>query len=417
MESMLKKTLVFSLAVALMLGGLSTIASAAQNVTNVSQKGSLLIYPKIDTSPIIKVGDTLIFRDTIVMISSDYFAEQWVKCYWVDWKQQIQDFMFPLTPNQPVWFRASNGMGTGSEDDPHATRNPITVPPFFPGDYTVGELKCWAVDPSGTKQVAFNHLYGNALIIDTYHSAAFEYNAWAFTARVPSSEQGKPVGTGGTIVLSGEAGGYDACPQFLLFNFFAIGSSIDLPEGAGFATFNETDLTLVPCNQDLRQDRIPTCTKAKFDIWNENETKYTGSYACIKCWYENYLDQIHKRTPGDWLKTDPATFSPLTGKGFGGEKFVYQNLHTTTGRFRVQGVKSTVCANVFKNAAGVDVCAAGGQTDSPLVGLISTEIRFITNPFDALIGTTPNTSGAGAKSTVKWDAQESENPNPEAPAQ
>ncbi len=396
---MFKKTVVFSLAVALMLMGLCSIASAAQNVTNVSQKGSLLIFPKIDTSMIDNTGPFPVYRDTIVMIGNDYYTEQWIKCYWVNQDQQIQDFMFRLTPNQPVWFRASDGTGSGSADDPSVSAG-ITVPPFFPGDYEVGELKCWAVDPSGANQVAFNHLYGNAMIFDTLHAAAFEYNAWAFTAR--GVAQGAPVGTGGTLVLSGANLAYDACPQYLLFNFFAIGSSIDL-DGGGSATFAETDLTLVPCFQDLRQDRVPTCTKAKFDIWNENETKYTGAYRCIKCWFEGYLDQIAVQKPG---------------KGFGGEKFVYRNLHTTIGRFRVTGVASTVCAKVFKTpdtvyGPGVDVCT-GGQIDSPLLGLINTEIRFVAAPFDALAGTTPATAGAGIPATIKWDTQ-SEPPQVPAP--
>jgi len=390
MESMFKKTLVFSLAVALMLMGLCTIASAAQNVTNVSQKGSLLIFPKIDTSMIDDTGPFPVYRDTIVMIGNDYYTEQWVKCYWVDQHQELQDFMFRLTPNQPIWFRASDGTGTGSADDPNVAAG-ITVPPFFPGEYAAGELKCWAVDAAGSNQVAFNHLYGNAMIFDTQHGAAFEYNAWAFTAR--GVAQGAPVGAGGTLILSGANGAYDACPQYLLFNFFAAGSSINLDEGAGFATFVETDLTLVPCYQDLRQDRVPTCTKAKFDIWNENETKYTGAYRCIKCWFEGYLDMIAVQVPG---------------KGFGGEKFVYKNLHTTVGRFRVTGVASTVCATAFGS-----LCT-GGQMESPLLGLINTEIRFgeTIEKFNALAGTTPATAGsylgpAGPNQYpwIKWDTQ------------
>jgi hypothetical protein len=385
---MFKKTLVFSLAVALMLTGLCNVASAAQNVTNVSQKGSLLIFPKIDTSLI--VGATVpAFRDTIVMIANDYYTEQWIKCYWVNAEQEIQDFMFLLTPNQPIWFRASDGLGTGSWDDPYVNY-PVTMPPFFPGDNTTGELKCWAVDPAGATQVAFNHLYGNAMIVDTFHAAAFEYNAWAFTAR--GVAQGAPVGDAGTLVLSGSNGAYDACPQYMLFNFFSVGSSISF-DGAT-AYFRETDLTLIPCIQDLRQDRVPTCTKAKFDIWNENETKYTGAYRCIKCWFEGYLDQIDVQKPG---------------KGFGGEKFTYKALHTTAGRFRATGVASTVCNNVFKTpdtvyGPGKDKCT-GGQVASPLLGLINTEISFVSAPFDALAGTTGNHAGVGASSTIKWDTQ------------
>jgi hypothetical protein len=374
--------MLFSLVVALVLMGLCSMASAAQNVTNTSQKGSLLIFPKIDTSAIDESG---FYRDTIVMIGNDYFTEVWVKCYWVNAFQEIQDFMFRLTPNQPVWFRASDGAGTGVYD---FVTSPITVPGFFAGAGVVGELKCWAVDAVGQNQISFNHLYGNAIIFDPVHAAAFEYNAWAFTARGVALNG--TVGEPGTLVLSGATGGYDACPSYLVFNCFSKGSAINLPDEGGFATFVNTDLTLVPCNQDLSQDRVPTCTKAKFDIWNENETKYTGAYQCFKCWFEGYLGDIGFTTRG----------------GFGGEKFWYKSLHTTAGRFRVQGVASTVCNGIFPT------CTA--QVATPLLGLISTEIKFTSDPFDALAGTTPNTAGTGAATTIRWDFQ---NVPPEAPAQ
>jgi hypothetical protein len=282
--------------------------------------------------------------------------------------QDVQDFMFRLTPNQPIWFRASDGAGTGYYDD---VTSPVTVPPFFDGAGVVGELKCWAVDAIGQNQISFNHLYGNAIVFEPVHAAAYEYNAWSFTARAPF---GQVIGTPGQLVLSGAGGGYDACPSYLVFNFFSKGSSINV-DGAT-ATFVNTDLTLVPCNQDLRQDRAPTYTKAKFDIWNENETKYTGAYQCFKCWFEGYLGDI-------------GTLIPY---GFGGEKFWYKNLHTTAGRFRVQGVHSTVCPWT--------------TTATPLIGLSTTEISFGSGPYGALAGTTPNTAGAGASSLIQWDPQD-----------
>jgi len=388
---MFRKTIVFSLAVALMLMGLCTVASAAQNVTNTSQKGSLLIFPKIDTSAI---GTSGFYRDTIVMIGNDYFTEVWVKCYWVNSDQEFQDFMFRITPNQPVWFRASDGAGTGFYDD---VQSPVTVPGFFEGEGVVGELKCWAVDAVGEKELSFNHLYGNAIVFDAVDGAAWEYNAWAFTAR--KVDVGKPIGTRGKLILSGQDGAYDACPSYLVFNFFAKGASIEL-ENAGTATFVNTDLTLVPCIQDLRQDRVPTCTKAKFDIWNENETKYTGAYQCIKCWFEGYLGDIG----GPGGKTI----------GYGGEKFWYKNLHTTAGRARVEGIPSSV--SKFGTVTGIDPkakCPPGPGVASPLVGTISTEISFSGGPINALAGTTPNTAGTGISSTILWDYQETP---PESPA-
>ena len=53
-----------------------------------------------------------------------------MKCYWVDENQTIEDFMFRLTPNQPIGFSAAYGgdiLGLGGD---------ITVPPFGAGEWS-----------------------------------------------------------------------------------------------------------------------------------------------------------------------------------------------------------------------------------------------------------------------------------------
>jgi len=376
----------FSLAVVFVLAGMVSMASAAQNVANTSQKGSLLIWPKIvaygvpeSGSPTLQQGPGLV--DTYIFIGNDYYTDVWVKCYWVDWEQQIQDFMFRLTPNQPIVFSALEGLGDGF----------VTVPPFQGG---VGELKCWAVDAVGSNQIAFNHLYGNALLVQ--ENAGVMYNAWSFTAR--GVAQGSPVGTGGNLQLTGQTGGYDACPQYLVTNFIPAET---MENGSAI----NPDLTLVPCKQDLRQDRVPTCTKAKFDIWNENETKFTGAYRCIKCWYEGFLHEIG---------------APY---GYGGDKFTYWVLKTYAARFRVTGVASSVCVNKFKTpdtvyAPGKDKCT-GGQVASPLLGVMlygeSLVLSFdsLGSPILPFAGYTPHTAGADGSGFVLWDTQAEP---PQAPA-
>jgi hypothetical protein len=382
---MFKKTLVFSLAVVWLLVGACAIASAAQNVGNASQKGSALIFPKIDNT---------LGRDTIIQISNDYSRGVMVKCYWVNQYQEIQDFMFLVTITQPVWFRASDGLGSGSYNGDPAS-NEITVPPFFPGD--VGELKCWAVNFEGAAQVNFNHLYGTATVLDYVNATAYQYNSFNFTAR-GFTTIGQEVGTGGDIKLSGANREYDACPQYLIFNFFSFAplNDVEIDGQGAVVQFNKTDLTLVPCKQDLRQDRVPTCTKAKFDIWNENETKYTGAYQCFKCWFEGYLDEVG------------TLQDPNSGKytGFGGEKFTYAGLHTTMGRVRVTGVASTVCNNIFTTkptvyAPGTDRCKS--QVSSPLLGITSTQV-FFPGKSD-LTAATGVGAGTGEVSHILWDPQ------------
>jgi hypothetical protein len=386
-KEMVRKAVFFSLVMVFVLAGLVSMASAAQNVANTTQKGSLLIFPKIMAIPSVAEGaaplkgpggigqDELAFANTYIFIANDYYQEVWVKCYWVDEDQQIEDFQFRLTPNQPIVFGALQGLGDF-----------VTVPPFV----GLGELKCWAVNAAGDQQIAFNHLYGNALILT--EEAGVVYNAYSFTAR--GVAQGAVVGTGGNLKLTGNSGDYDACPQYLVTNF--VPSFVD--------ETNEDrairpDLTLVPCKQDLRQDRVPTCTKAKFDIWNENETKYTGAYQCFKCWYEGMLDEIGVTGEGK-----PGF------KGFGGEKFTLYALKTLAARFRVTGVASTVCSNAL---------CTGGQTATPLLGLMlyardfeihdGIELEFIV-PY---AGYTPHGAGVDGTGFILWDKS---GDSPEVPA-
>jgi len=347
---MLRKMAFIAMAMVLVLGTVVSMASAAQNVANTNQKGSLLIWPLVTYSwegmP----------TQTIISMGNDYYTEVWVKCYWVTQRQEIQDFMFRLTPNQPIWFSAYTGEGALG----------VTVPPF---DGPRGELKCWAVNAVGDSQISFNHLYGSATILQDGNTG-FEYNAWSFTARAP---QNAPVGPGGVIELTGRDGAYDACPQYLVENFVAFRETpVEM----------EPVVALVPCKQDLRQDRSPTCTKAKFDIWNENETKYTGAWRCLKCWVEFALNEIDVAAV-----TDPA------GYGTGADKFTLRGLHTQMARFRVTGQASTQCTG--------KIAGCSAQTASPFIGVLWHEIRG-----DGVwVGTTPHTAGFDGSGFVLWDTQ------------
>ena len=263
----------------------------------------------------------------------------------------------------------------------------IAPPPFpsggtFPGDPNVGELVCFAVDAAVLNQVRFNHLTGTATVVtfaDTdanQAKQAFKYNPWAFTARSvlsPPPPDGTPVGTAGTLVLSGGGDGtYDACPLYLIANFSPSGATL------GGVTYEDNDLSVSSCNQDLRQDFSLNLTKLKFTVWNEKEVNFTGSFFCANSVNTLGLDPM-----------DPP--APVHA-----ENFLFSTLQTNNARFQVQGVASTQCA---------------GSLNVGLVGVLSTSIGIGGTPGieaeDQEIGNTIHGAGtapaSAAEGFVKWD--------------
>jgi hypothetical protein len=186
------------------------------------------------------------------------------------------------------------------------------------------------------------------------------YNAYSFAA--PNGVQGAPIGTPGQLLLDGTV--YDACPQYLLTNFFASPDPTQSdPKLYPLSYPWRPDLTLWPCRQDLRQDRTPTCTKAKFDVWNGNEVKFTGAYQCLKCFYEGLLDEIGKTKAVPPFDNFDDT---QRGPGFGWEKFTIDGLGSVAARMRVQGVASTVCDNKIRGCPS----GAGVTKATPLLGVM-----------------------------------------------
>jgi hypothetical protein len=298
---MKKRNLFISSALALAV--VSASALAAQNVANTSQKGSLLIFPRIDVSD---------GKATVVRISNDYEGPVSIKCYWKNGTKFFNDFLFEMSSHQPVWFDAASGQGTININP-----FPTAEGPFAKDEDQAtqeGELKCWASDRAGHNQIVWNHLSGTATVYDFNDGTAYEYNSWNFIART-DAEQGQPVGEPGQILLDGGKN-YDACPAYLVGHFTPAGTAVQFN---GVVSFDQNLLTLASCKQDLRQDHGLTYTKAKFDVWNAQEVKFTGAYACMNSWEDISL--------GDDVDVNGGNFAVGTGAA----------------SFRVQGVASDQC--------------------------------------------------------------------------
>ena len=127
--------------------------------------------------------------------------------------------------------------------------------------------------------------------------------------------------------------------DLLLLDFYASTEDLD------------TDLTLFPLDIDVRQDGDgPTTTKAKFDIWNMNEVKFSGTERCITCW-----DQA------------------LLGNYEAPNHFLADNLQTDKGKARIDGMGSTVCPDSADTSLlGVAAKVIGFRDKDKVLGGIDT---------------------------------------------
>lgn len=357
------------------------LANAAPNTTNLSQKGSVMVFPKIDTTGT---------NETYIFINNDNSIPVSIACYWVKVggtsgtdtvtnpsecsvtfpvpapTQAPIDFYIQLTKWQPIMFAASDGQSLNPDIIP------ISVNPFGVGK---GYLACWAVDDGGDNQISFNHLSGRAAVLST--TLGYEYNAWGFAAR--TGVLGAPIPPAGTLTF--DAVKYDAMPQYLIFDVPAIGAV----RNDGYFWQN-LDLTLIPGTQNFTNlAAVHGAVKAVFDVWNENETRYSGVSACMWCWMERFLD-------------DPVIKN--------GTLFRVGNIHSAVVRFRVQGASGTGCIPAMtefqrERCLGTDILFG---MNSPLLGLaVQYHGPAVFPGAPTYLTTVPgHTAGSNAASTFIW---------------
>ncbi len=236
-----------------------------------------------------------------------------------------------LTKNQPAYWSALTGQPGpgGSAVSPFTIVDPSLNPlqqgrPALDGttDRVLrGFVYAWAVD-AFNREISWNHLKGDATIVNYRDGAAWEYNAWAFQVVAPVAHGVHTGITPGQLDLDG----VEYVPGFaqLQLDFYAAGSSA-LSGGSGpFAgdLVTDTELVLHPIVADLRQETVgPITTKANFVIWNEDETQLTGLHRCITCWDQTLISLY---------------------AGFNNH-FLLSNLQTDKGRARIDGIASQQC--------------------------------------------------------------------------
>jgi len=322
-------------------------AFAAQNVANTSQKGSLLVWPLITVDQAGENGPT----DTIIEISNDANATVHVECEYVNEQKGRVNFDFNLTAKQT----ASWDVLTRDGDQVHPAGFPTNPgSPPFPGNAFRGELICFATEAGRQFQVAWNHLTGTATVIYLNDPAseqpkqAFKYNAWAFAARsttgLASDNSSAPFGTPGKLKLTGDnaTGVYDACPAYNIANFMPNGATL------GNVRTLDNDLSVVSCNQDLRESYIIHATKLDFTVWNSFENSFTGAYACV-----------------DSISTVNLGVGPQVVQG---SNFDFSTLATPNARFQVRGVQASPPCKFRTEVSGLLGVLASSTGIAPFAG-------------------------------------------------
>ena len=333
-----------------MLAGAVVMALAgsamAQDRVSATQKGSLLIFSKVEIK---WDADGNLIQDTFVDVSNDYPADVHVQAYFINGDAELEeicsgepcsdniiqayepgwntaDCRFVLTADQPHFWSAAHGsnkcqaftvLDDGGRPDPETGMTSRVLR---------GYIIMYAVDffagPGGEGSwlnIRWNHLKGDVLVINYADGSAWEYNAWAFQTNAPVGN-GQPIGDGETLSIGST---YQSAFDKLLLDFYGTGSTA-LSGGDQTVVVN-TDLTLHAISADLRQDGCgPVLTKVEAEIWNEFETKFSGTRRCICCWDEAMLS--------DWVRSVAIP-----------NHFTRAALRTDKGKARLDGVESTEC--------------------------------------------------------------------------
>jgi hypothetical protein len=345
-----------AMAASLMLFGFS--ASAVAQVSLSDYTAGYVILPKVVVhttggTPPVLLGGTIV--DTIIQITNtDQANSANVHCWWVnankhcatplgaicetdadclaqgqappcqqDWG--VTNFDFTLTPGQPIGFLASAGLNPV----------PCTNPPcglgtaagsvlFVPEDPFRGELKCLQVSEDDVP-VDENDLKAEATIVSTTNTltppgitTAAAYNGIGFrSVDTGSQDPEDPICLGTPPPNVTCAGNYVPCPNVLhLEHFFE-----NAPTGLG--TLATTELTLVPCSEDLGSPLTSEAfsVTAQFLVYNEYEQRFSTSTA-VQCYKSVRLSDIDT---GPGTANDPFSVFAVGVQG------------TITGQTRIKG--------------------------------------------------------------------------------
>jgi len=303
-----------------------TAVQAAGEVTT-ERGSSIIIFPKVvfDSQGLL-TGQPI---DTIIQITNTSNSLVFAHCYYMNaapvdptrpiseanpprWQEINFDIL--LTKQQPTHWVVGSGRPQNPSDpicagDPKnntVTNRDCVNAGFDPGrvpltpDPFVGELRCIEVDSSGAP-INGNHLKGEATLVTPEQSAPFatadasKYNAiglLGLNSDLNSNNSDFTLCIGGGVSAECPGGAeYSPCPETVILNHFAEGAANPVIDAHGNGPSSvTTELTIVPCTQDLENLERPRFT-VQFLLTNEFEELFSAS-TTVDCWGNFRLSDI-----------------------------------------------------------------------------------------------------------------------------
>ncbi len=313
-----------------------------------SEKGSILFYSKIELKW--DAAGTPI-QDTFITLVNDLNRDVCVEWHFINGDAPLaaipgvdrahpgcnsSDCVACYTPHENVFMsmlRGGGSLGCGSFRGLDSGTPPGRPDPDgLPGDRVLrGYVIAIAVDLNGNA-ISHNHLSGHVDIVNYRDRSAWEYNTYDFQCVVELTA-GRPCGGDPSFLDMDGFDEYEAPPDQLFFDFYAVGSTAFSRLSPLTGVTLNTDLTLYPVSVDLRPNSTntdgPVLTRADITIWNENEDGRTGTSRCITCWDQTLLSNY--AAPNN---------------------FLIELLNTNKGYARINGVRADSC-----DAPGLCCCS------------------------------------------------------------
>jgi hypothetical protein len=313
----------WSIAIALVL---SLTAGPSKADVTIERGSSIIVFPKVIFDSGALTGNPPI--DTVIQITNTSNSIVFAHCYYMNalpvdprfppsetnpprW-QEINFDIF-LTKQQPThWVVGSGrtlfpGDKVCSQDGSMVTERDCSGAGFDPGliplttDPFEGELRCIEVDQSGAP-INGNHLKGEATIIaeadvpakNLERTEISKYNAIGILGLNTdlNSNNSDPILCLGGGVRPGCRNGaeYNGCPDKVFLNHFSEGTDHPVATAFGDTSQVTTELTLVPCTQDLENLVRPKVT-VQFAVTNEFEELFSAS-TTVDCWGNFLLGDV-----------------------------------------------------------------------------------------------------------------------------